>query len=445
VDDRYGPWLAAVYTVFALCFFTINLASMLKGAAKVISQATGGNVPVNEIVVGMTLVFILYSFVGGLVATAWTDLVQGGLIIVLSFLLIPLGWHGVGGMEGMRQALESHRFSLATPRGIGPWFILMLTLNGLIGIVAQPHIMGTVGTGKDERACRVGFMYGNFTKRFCTIGWVLVGLMVSAMVARGSFGIHALRDPEDAFGFACRQLLFPGGVGLLVASVLAANMAGCSAFMVDSGALFTRNFYRKYLAPSAPDRHYLLIGRLSGVAITLGGVVYAVFFIQRVLYSFLLTETMATFVGIGILGGIIWPRANRWGALASLLAAMGVNFGLYWVRGDRLDHWDPNVFGIALAAGTAALVAASLLTRPEPEEPLRAFFRNLETPSDTGEDGKQAAASGRQLLVPNLLQLRRGAAGFGWRHAYRDDLSGLGRGWALAAGLVALAWLVFRI
>lgn len=69
-EDRYGPWMGAIYTVFALCFLTINTASMLKGAAKVIAQAVGGQAPVNGIVVAMTVVFVLYSFVGGLVAAA---------------------------------------------------------------------------------------------------------------------------------------------------------------------------------------------------------------------------------------------------------------------------------------------------------------------------------------------------------------------------------------
>jgi Na+/proline symporter len=444
VEDRYGAWLGVVYTIFALCFFTIGTAGMLKGAAKVISQAVGGNVPVNGLVVGMTVVFILYSFVGGLVASAWTDFVQGGLILVLSFLLIPLGFPGIGGMGGMRQVLAPHFFSLATPQGIGPWFILMLTINGLIGISAQPHIMGVAGTGKDEHACRIGFMYGNFTKRFCTVGWVMVGLIVAAMVARGTFGISALQDPEDAFGFACRQLLFPGGVGLLVACVLAANMAACSAFMVDSGALFTRNLYHRYLDRNATDKRCLLVGRLSGVAVTLLGVLYAVFLIRRVLYSFLLTETMATFVGISILGGIVWRRANRWGALASLVVSMGTNFALYSSRGQRLDHWDPNVFGIALAAGIVALIVGSLLTPPEPEAAMRVFFGNLETPSDSGAGLAQSAAAGSQLLVVHLLQLRRGAQGLPWRTAYRDDLVGFAKGWGVAAALVALAWLIFQ-
>ena len=85
------------------------------------------------------------------------------------------------------------RFSLATPSGIGPWFIVMLTINGLIGIVAQPHLMAAVGTGKDENDCRVGFLYGTFVKRFCTVGWAMVGLMVAAMIARGTFRRHVAR------------------------------------------------------------------------------------------------------------------------------------------------------------------------------------------------------------------------------------------------------------
>ena len=183
--DRYGPWMGAIYILFALCFFIINTGSMLKGAGKVISQATGGDVPVNEIVVAMTVMFMLYSFVGGLVAAAWTDLFQGVLIIVLSFMLIPLGWGVVGGLRGMKASLDPFRFSLATPSGIGPWMIAMLTINGLVGIMAQPQMLATVGTGRDERTCRIGMLFGNLVKRVCTVGWALVGLIVAAMVARG--------------------------------------------------------------------------------------------------------------------------------------------------------------------------------------------------------------------------------------------------------------------
>jgi Na+/proline symporter len=434
-EDRYGRFMSTVYIVFAVCFFIIETGSLLKGAGKVISQATGATAGVNEIVVVMTLMFILYSFVGGLVASAWTDLLQGFLIIVLSFMLIPLGWNVVGGLEGMKASLPSARFSLSTPSGIGPWVIAMLTINGLVGIMAQPHMLATVGTGRDERTCRVGMLFGNFVKRVCTVGWMLVGLIVAAIAAQGG-DTATLADPENAFGFACRQLLVPGALGLLVASILAASMSACSAYMVDVGALFTEGLYRPHLAPGRSDRHYLWVGRISGVALTMLGVLYAMFLIQSVLYTFLLTETLATFVGISVLGGIVWPRANRWGAIASLLTALAVNFLLYYLAGERLDRWDPNVFLAALCAGILALVVVSLMTAPEPAARMESFFTRLNTSSDEPE------TAGRPLLLVSILHLGRAAGGRGWR-VFREDLAGLALGFGLVAALVAAtAWLL---
>jgi Na+/proline symporter len=457
VEDRYGSWMAAIYIVFALCYFIINTGSMLKGAGKVISQATGGGVGANEIVVAMTVMFMLYSFVGGLVAAAWTDLFQGFLIIGLSFMLIPLGFQVVGGLDGMQASLEPFRFSLATPAGIGPWVIAMLTVNGLVGIMAQPHQLAAVGTGKDERTCRIGMFYGNMIKRVCTVGWALVGLIVAAMVAQGHAGGAALGDPENAFGFACRQLLFPGALGLMIASILAANMSTCSAFLVDSGALFTEGLYRSRIAPGRADRHYLWVGRASGFVITMLGVLYAIFLIESVLYTFLLTETLATYVGISVLGGIIWSRANRWGAIASLLASLITNFALYWITGQRLDHWDPNVFLASLVVGIVALVVASLLTAPEPQVRMQDFFDRLRTSSDTPavEAGAGAAPSRagskepatkalQPLFLVNLLQLRRGAGAQGWR-AYREDLGGFAIGWVIVFVVVIATALMLRL
>jgi Na+/proline symporter len=432
--------MGSIYSVFALCFFIINTGSMLKGAGKVISQATGGGVGVNEIVLAMTVMFLLYSFVGGLVAAAWTDLFQGFLIIVLSFMLIPLGWEVVGGLEGMKASLEPYRFSLATPSGIGPWMILMLTINGLVGIMAQPQMLATVGTGRDERTCRIGMLFGNYVKRVCTVGWALVGLIVAAMIAQGHASVSTIGDPENAFGFACRHLLFPGALGLMIASILAANMSTCSAFLVDSGALFTEGLYRRRIAPNRPDRHYLWMGRISGAIITTLGVLYALFLIESVLYTFLLTETLATFVGIGVVGGIIWRRANRWGAVASLVSSLATNFVLYSWMGKRLDSWDPNVFLAALLVGGAALVIASLLTQPEPAPSIDSFFDRLATSSD----GDDRDTRPQPLLLTSILHLRAAAAGRGWR-AFREDLNGFALGWVLVIALVvATALLLSR-
>ena len=128
--------------------------------------------------------------------------------------------------------------------------------------------------------------------------------------------------------------------------------------------------------------------------------------------------------------------ANRWGALASVSGAMGTNFALYSMTGQRLDHWDPNVFLVALTVGIVALVVVSLATAPEPASGLRDFFVRLDTSSDEHRETHQP------LLLVNLLAPNRGAEGRGWR-AYKEDLVGFTVGWIIVFVLVAgTAWLL---
>src|SRR3970282_1327601 len=115
------------------------------------------------------------------------------------------------------------------------------------------------------------------------------------------------------------------------------------------------------------------------------GVLYALLLIESVLYTFLLTETMATFVGISVLGGILWRRANRWGAVARL-------------------------------------VVGSLPPAREPAASVESLFERLHTSSDEATEGKS-----RPLLLVDALHLRAASGGGGWR-AYRGALGGFSIG-----------------
>jgi Na+/proline symporter len=191
--------------------------------------------------------------------------------------------------------------------------------------------------------------------------------------------------------------------------------------------LFTEGLYRQRLVPNRPDRHYLWVGRVSGFVITMMGVLYAVFVIQSVLYTFLLTETLATFVGVSVIGGVLWRRANRWGALASLVAALSTNFALYRLTGQRLDYWDPNVFLAALLVGIAALVIVSLLTAPEPQAAMASLFGRLDASSDDDTD--------RPLLFVHLLRAVHVARARGWG-VFAEDVGGFAVGWLMVILLV---------
>ena len=79
-------------------------------------------------------------------------------------------------------------------------------------------------TQRARRARRHDLRRG-IVKRLCAIGWALTGVIVAAMTVK--LGI-SLKDPEEAFGYACLHCLGPGLVGLMVASIVAANMSACS-------------------------------------------------------------------------------------------------------------------------------------------------------------------------------------------------------------------------
>ena len=115
---------------------------------------------------------------------------------------------------------------------------------------------------------------------------------------------------------------------------------------------------------------------------------------------------------------------------------------LYCVTGQRLDHWDPNVFLAALLVGIAALVGR------QPADAAGAGRRTstrsssgCETSSD--ETGPHAGAT-QPLLLVNLLRPRRATAGRGWR-VFREDLTGLAMAWVLVLVLVLATALFLRL
>ncbi len=451
VEDRYGRGLALLYTAFAIAFFVFNQGAMLKGAGKIISVATGGQIiSANGVVLAMTAAFILYSFFGGLVASAYTDFIQGLLIIVLSFLLIPTGLAAVGGFAGMRANLKPEFFELYNASsGVDAFTIAMLTLNGLIGITAQPHTLTMNATGRSERAGRIGQTYGSMVKRFCTIGWALTGLIVAAMVIQRG---EPIPDREHAFGYACLHLLGPGMVGLMVSCVLAANMSTCSNFMVNTGALFTRNLYAACLRPAATDAELLLVGRLSGLSLTGLGVAFALY-VDRILDAFMFTETIAALLGIMFFGGILWKRANRYGALAATLGSFLVYYGINWAATDRLQlvyAWTPWPYAWATLAGFGLLIVVSLLTPSEAPERIARFFDNMRRSTDTeglpdGQEKPLARDRGQDLLLLDLPGWLTAERWRGFRRRYREDLVGFALGWMTVGLLVLMAWALMQI
>lgn len=445
---RYGRTVGMIYAIFAIVFFVFVMGTMLQGAAKVIVIASGSTISPNTVILGMTAAFMLYSFFGGLTAAAHTEFIQAFFIIILSFMLIPLGLNEVGGFSAMRAALPEDFFMLHNQNsGLGGFTIAMLALNGIIGITAQPHMMSMFATGNTERAGRIGQTYGNFVKRLVTIGWALTGLVVAAMVIKNEV---VLEDPEHAFGYAARELLAPGLTGLLMACILAANMSSCSNFMVNLGALFTRDIYTPYINPKADDKKLLSIGRFSGLILTAFSVLFALQ-VGNVLSAFLFVETIAAFMGIIFFGGFMWKRANRFGAIAAISVAFISYYILNYLETDTFQliyTWKAIPFAWAMFLGFLALIIGSLLTPPEPEAENNAFFDNMEhlsvTDSPTGKRIEAGAAGAAMILLdaPGWFNKERW---INFWQRYKEDAYGFLLAWCMVAFLLAVAWSILQI
>ncbi len=450
IEDRYGKGLGAFYSVFAILFFIFAQGAMLKGGGKVISIASSDMISVNGVIFAMTAAFIFYSFFGGMVASAHANFIQALLIIVLSFMLIPAGLSAVGGFKGMRETLPENFFTLFSGEvGLGWFTIVMLALNGVIGITAQPHMVSMCAMGATEKAGRVGQTYGSFVKRGVTIGWALTGLIVATLIIQNG---KALEDPEMAFGYATRELLVPGVTGLMIAAIIAANMSSASNFMVNRGALFTQNFYKEYINKNSSDKQLLWMGRISGVLLTLLGVIFAVY-IENVLHAFLFIETIAAFMGIMVFGGILWKRANRFGALFGSTTAFVIYYILNYQEAGVLElvyKWTPDTFGWAMLGGFIIFVIVSLLTKPEDPKRIESFFDNMDRLSDADQldkDGKKplAALHGKALILLDASTWFKKKRWENFSVRYKEDWQGFLLAIGFVGVLILIAWLVIQL
>ena len=273
-EARYDRSVAMLFAVVGMSNLSVNIGLMLRGSSEVISAGTGGLLSAKLAIALMTVIFVLYGVAGGLAAAIITDFIQGILTIVFSFLLLPLIMNAVGGMAGIRAAIDDPgRLSLVAPDEIGLFYIAVIALNGLVGIVVQPHMMGNCAAGKTEMEGRVGFMFGNLTKRICTIPWALTGLAAIVYFAQTGRDV----EPDRVFGAVAGDFLpriMPGMLGVFIAALLASVMSSCDAFMISSSALFTENLYRP-LVPDRQDGHYITVGRIASVGVVTGGGVFA--------------------------------------------------------------------------------------------------------------------------------------------------------------------------
>ncbi|RJP35522.1 MAG: sodium:solute symporter family protein [Candidatus Omnitrophota bacterium] len=376
--DRYGSEAALLFVIVSAVSMTINIGVMLQGTGLVISSMTGGAISQSAAVWIMTLSFIIYGMAGGLVAAVITDLIQGIFIIFLSFLMVPFALWTVGGLEGIRIHASPAALHLVSSHAITIPVIALLSLNAMVGIVAQSQVMASTSAGKTEWEGRVGMTYGNFLKRICTLGWALIGVCAIVMYPDLPSG-----ESERAFGFAVADLLPIGLRGIMLASIMAAVMSSCDVLMVATSALITENVYRNHIRRDREETHYLTVGRVVSFFIVIIALYFSSAFPTVLEGAFTFFQLTAS-IGISFWMGILWRRMNTVGVFVSFTVA---TITLYFAK---FHMFPTSIFGTApaiayqtacfLPAGVISGWLASLLTQPLKTDRIERFFVKIHTP-----------------------------------------------------------------
>jgi Na+/proline symporter len=418
---RYSPGLERLYALLGMVFYIMIIAQVVLGAGKAISGATAGAIQLGPAVILLSFISAIYVMTGGLVAAAYTDIAQGILIILLSVLLIPFGLHAAGGAAAVGKALPAAMLSIVAPAGAKEgtlFFVAMMSLVSLVGIVVQPHTLTATGSGKTEMEARLGMCYGNFIKRLLTIAWAFAGIIGFVLFAPELSGAHS----DEVWGRLIRQLLPTGFRGLMLAAMLA-GVTACETYMVVGSSLFTRNFY-SHVAPGRPDQHYLRVGRIASLLMLLGGVLVA-FAIPSLTKVLKLSMEIIALMGAAFWVGIAWRRANAWGAWAGTLGAAAVwawAYAMGWDTPERVALFVPVEFGL--------LILVSLLTPRQADAVLDPFFARMHT-AVADEKGTTLTLDPQR---PKLIRHRD----FEIPQLTAMDIGGFALAWALVAGLILL-------
>jgi Na+/proline symporter len=181
------------------------------------------------------------------------------------------------------------------------------------------------------------------------------------------------------------------------------------------------------------------------------GVLFAIY-VKNVLQAFLFLETMAAFMGIMVFGGVLWKRANRYGAISGVSTAFIVYYYLNFQTSGKLEivyDWLPDLFGWALLAGFVVFFLVSILTKEEDRERIDKFFDNLDRLSDDDKkkNGKKplAAEYGQELILLDISTWFKKERWTNFLTRYREDVMGFLYAWLFVGGLILLAWAMLQI
>ena len=355
---------------------------------KVLLDASGISVSYWQIIVVLSVITVIYTYLGGIKAVVWVDAIQmavyvGGAIIAAVILLgkVPADWFSSASAEGKFQLLDFSS-SLVTE----PYAFVTAVFGGAVFAMAS-H-------GADQLmvqrllACR---NLRDSRKALITSGVVVfVQFALFLFIGTLLWSFFQGADPAS-MGMASDDELFPRFIvtelppvvsGLLIAGILAAAMSTLSSSLNSLSTSTVSDLYQRIVKHEPSDESILRQGKLWTV-------VWAVVF---VLFASMFTSTENPVVEVGLsiasytygallgafLLGLMVPRARQVDAIiafaATLVVVVYVVFGLTFPDGEggetamAFPWYTPIGVIVTLAVG-GLLSLRHPRTAPETPEP----------------------------------------------------------------------------
>lgn len=400
---RYGGQMAAVLRgvkafLFAVPINCIGIGYAMLAMVKVVDalelwQSLG--ITPNEnlklwSVIGVSVFVLVYAGFAGLWGVVVSDFFQFFLALIGAIVVAAFAVNEVGGMSNLvaqvQQTVDWDVLAFVPLKfaGGGP----MLAWSQTAGITASTfsaylfvqwwafrrsdgggEFIQRLAAAKDESEAQKAAWWFNLMHYVVrTWPWVVVAL--AALVLYPDLSDRELGYPKLMLDFLPPVLL-----GVVVASLIAAFMSTVSTLINWGASYLTNDLYGRFLRPEASQVELVTAGRVASVLITVLSAI-ATFYAKDVATVFRLMIAIGTGPGLVLILRWFWWRINAAAELTAMLGGFVV--GLFTSVVPILTIED---FGLRLtltAALTAVMcLAAMLLTPPESDETLDAFYRKI--------------------------------------------------------------------
>lgn len=360
----YSKSVRGLSAVIILIATVVYIQAQIVAGGLIASTVFG--IPTRTGMIGFTLILLVYTVLGGMMAVVYTDFLQLVVMTVGVAVAIPLALRHVGGVDELFTLVEAVNPLTFTWESMPPVLLFTMGMAFMLGSVSSPAQLVRLYAMKDMRTIRRGIL-------LAIVLITSINLMVFVLSLVAVVLFPALPTGDLAMPMLARTVLPPFLGGIMLAAITSAMMSTVDSLLIVAGSALSFDIYQNLIDPGVSVSRRRIIDRLGIVVV---GVVPVLLLLSGVgegeLVQFivlLFTALMASSFFIPVVLGVYWRRATREGAAAAMIG--GVTMTLAWEFFGS-EAIDPVLPGFLLSA--ALMVVVSLLTPPPPASATAPYF-----------------------------------------------------------------------